>query len=167
LLEQELPADLILRQGLERSASLPDLQRALRKRLDFGVDFVVRDEPRDTIVLRGSFGAIAVETLTLAGPLPTIHLYADQRDDGGGGGGAGPAAVVLPHALSAALSMPVIDETIGPTPVVHVTLHRSSRDTEHVDAVLRNLERETGLVASIEQRPTQTLLVSANSGPSP
>ena len=167
LLERELPADLILRQGLERSIPLPDLERTLRDRFGFGVDFVVSDEPRDTIVLRGSFGAIASETNTVAGAMPTIHLYADRRDDGGGGGGIGPAAVVLPRFLSVALGMPVIDETIGPSPIVHLTLHRSSRDTEHVDVVLRNLERETGLVTSIEQRPTQTLLVTASSGPSP
>jgi hypothetical protein len=161
LLERELRADLVVRDGVAPADLLDDLEQALRERAGMDVALQLAAELSDVLVLRGSL--VGVEAAAESSERQTLHIYTDQRDEepGGAGFGEGPAATTLASLLARGLNLPVVDETIGGEDIAKVRLHHSATNTTQIESVLRNLESQSAFELSVEKRSIEMLRVSA------
>ena len=93
-----------------------------------------------------------------------VHAFVDTKNEDprrGAGGGPSTGATTLVELLSVALEMPVIDETIGAAvEPFHVRVHDSAYGTEGLELLIRNLEAQTDLDITLEERPDLLVEVS-------
>jgi hypothetical protein len=84
----------------------------------------------------------------------SIHVFRARRDTGEGSAGSGGGPLQrFATVLTNVLGRPVVVETGDATPL-QWRIHRDALDTELIDEVLDNLEIQTGLDFTLEERPT-------------
>jgi len=152
LLENPAPLDIVLRQGLEVEQLLPELEEELQ-RAGIPVRFEVRKEPREVIVVRGEATPLAVDPRFR---VPVLHVYAENRGIVQGGPGAELPFDRAMERMGNLLQRPVAVE-FGPGDPGKILLafHGDSLDEKSLPTVLANLEAQSGLEFSLEERPME------------
>lgn len=155
-------ADIVKRDGATRDELLSELSGLLSEKLDLEVSFQQIETVSRTLVLRGEIGTVAPDDEY--GGLRYVHAFVDTKNEDprrGAGGGPSTGATTLVELLSVALEMPVIDETIGAAvEPFHVRVHDSAYGTEWLELLIRNLEAQTDLDITLEERPDLLVEVS-------
>lgn len=155
-------ADVVKRHGATRDELLSELPGLLSERLDLDVSLQQVETMARTLVLRGEIGTVAPDDEY--GGARYLHAFADAKNEDprrGAGGGPSKDAGTLVELLSIALEMPVVDETFGAAvEPFHVRVHDSAYGTEGLELLVRNLEAQTALDISVEDRPDRLVVVS-------
>lgn len=160
--DMQVIADVVKRDGATRDELLSELPGLLSERLDLDVSLQRVETMSRTVVLRGEIGTVAPDDEY--GGARYLHAFADTKNEDprrGAGGGPSTDAGTLVELLSIALEMPVVDETFGPAAEpFHVRVHNSAYGTEGLDLLIRNLEAQTDLDLSVQDRPDRLVVVS-------
>lgn len=155
-------ADVVKRDGATRDELLSELPGLLSERLDLDVSLQQVGTMSPTLVLRGEIGTVVPDDEY--GGTRYLHAFADTKNEDprrGSGGGPSTDAGTLVELLSIALEMPVVDETLGAAvEPFHVRVHDSAYGTEGLELLVRNLEAQTDLDISVEDRPDRLVVVS-------
>ena len=161
--DMQVIADIVKRDGATRDELLSQLPGLLSEKLDLDVSVQQIETMSRTLVLRGEIGAVAPDDEY--GGARYLHAFSDTKNEdplrGGAGGGPLTGAGALVEFLSIALEMPVVDETIGAAvEPFHVRVHDSAYGTEGLELLIRNLEAQTDLDITLEERPDLLVEVS-------
>lgn len=155
-------ADVVKRDGATRSQLLSELPGLLSERLDLNVSLQQVETMARALVLRGEIGTVAPDDEY--GGDRFLHAFTDMKNEDprrGAGGGPSTDAGTLVELLSVALEMPVVDETFAAAvEPFHVRVHDSAYGTEALELLVRNLEAQTDLDISVEDRPDRLVVVS-------
>ena len=156
-----IDADIVKREGASRNEFLDELPQVLRERLDLDLEFRMTAEPSRTLVLRGAVGELPPDDDF--GGLGVLHVFTDRRNEPGVGGGGLVSTSQMAEMLSGQLEMPVVDETNEPAAAsFQLRLHYSASRTQRLDLLIRNLESQSDLYATVEERVNEVLIVSRN-----
>ena len=154
-------ADIVTRDGTSLDDLLAELPQVLKERFDLDVSFQKVTETARTLVLRGSIGTVPPDDAEDG--LRFLHVFTDRKNDSrsGSGGGAFSDTEALVMQLSTVLDMRVVDETTGTVAEpFHVRLHHSAHETDRLDLLIRNMESQTDLDISVEERVDEIVVVS-------
>ena len=156
-----IDADIVKRDGASRDELLDELPQVLRDRLDLDLEFRMTAEPSRTLVLRGAVGVLSPDDDF--GGLGVLHVFTDRRNEPGVGGGGLVSTSEMAEMLSGYLEMPVVDETNqSDAESFQLRLHDSAYRTQRLDLLIRNLESQTDLDVTVEERLNEVLIVSRN-----
>jgi len=156
-----IDADLVKRDRVARDDLLNELLQVLRERLDLDLEFRMTAEPSRTLVLRGAVGDLPPDD-DFEG-LGVLHVFTDRRNEPGVGGGGLVSTAGMAEMLSGHLEMPVVDETSQPeAESFHLRLHDSAYRTQRLVLLIGNLELQTNLDVTVEERVNEVLIVSRN-----
>ena len=159
--DARIDADIVKRDGASRDELLDELPHVLRERLDLDLEFRMTAEPSRTLVLRGAVGVLPPDDD--AGGRGVLHVFTDRRNEPGVGGGGFVSIARMAEMLSGHLEMPVVDETNQPdAESFQLRLHDSAYGTQRLDLLIRNLESQTDLDVTVEERVNEVLIVSRN-----
>lgn len=159
-----IEADIVKRDGAAEAELLAGLSEVLRQRFDLDLVFEHRTQTRETLVLRGSIGTVPLDDDREGQRV--IHVFTDKKNEDpriGAGGGPFPNTEIFVKLLSSQLGMPVVDETT--TPPAHpfyVHFHDSAHGTRRMELLIQNLESQSDLQVTVEQRLDDFVLVSKN-----
>ena len=152
------------REGASQEELLVELSEVLREKFDLDLSFEGISETTQTLVLRGSIGAVPPDDERDGRRV--LHVFTDSKNEDpltGAGGGPFPNTEVLFKLLSSQLEMPVVDHTTGAVArSFHVQFHRSAYVTRRLDLLIQNLEFQTDLDIAIEERLEPMVVVSKN-----
>ena len=152
------------REGASQEELLVELSEVLREKFDLDLSFQEIFETTQTLVLRGSIGAVPQDDERDGRRV--LHVFTDSKNEDpltGAGGGPFPNTEVLVKLLSSQLEMPVVDHTAGAVAhSFHVQFHRSAYATRRLDLLIQNLESQTDLDIAIEERLEPMVVVSKN-----
>ena len=156
-----ITADIVKRDGASRDELLDELPQVLRERFDLDLEFRLIAEASRTLVLRGAVGELRPEDE--AGGRGVLHVFTDRRNEPGVGGGGVVSTARMAEMLSGHLGMAVVDETNEPDAEPFLLrLHESAYGTQRMDLLIRNLEAQTDLDVTVEERLDDVLIVSRN-----
>ena len=153
--------DILLREGTSVPELLDGFVAELHRLLQEPVRWERSVRSDEVLVLRGRLGSITSDPAFEGKPV--LHLFTDKRDEtphsGPGFWNATDGASVA-RALETFLHTPVVDETVGPAQEPFtVKLHRSAQDTEFLNLVASNIEEQSDLEVTIEQRPIDVVRI--------
>jgi hypothetical protein len=165
LRDVRVQTDVLFRPDAPTDELLADLEAALLEQFGLDLRFDLRSEVMPTLVVRGSFGEVAEDPDL---KLPTVHFFTDRRNpEPNVGAGAGPltelgGAIEL---LEGQLGIFVVDETEGglEKPTL-IQVHDSAFGTERLELLIRNVEAQTDLEISVQDRLQEVLYVTQRSG---
>ena len=165
LRDVRVQTDVLFRPDAPTDELLADLEAALLERFGLDLKFDLRSEVMPTLVLRGSFGEVAEDPDL---KLPTVHFFTGRRNpEPNVGAGAGPLTElgVAIELLESQLGIFVVDETEGglEKPTL-IQVHDSAFGTERLELLIRNVEAQTDLEISVQDRLQEVLYVTERSG---
>lgn len=151
--------DVLLRQDASLEELLDDFTAELERLTGIAVGWQQESQMRRTLVLHGRVGELEREP-ALANQ-PVLHLFQDVKDRDPSSG-AGFFDVTdsegLVAGLEVFLEIPVVDEAVGGvTESFLLRMHDSAQNTAFLDRVLSNIEDQTDLELSLEDRPTDVV----------
>ena len=155
-----ISADIVKRDGASPDELLADLPQVLRERFELELSVQVISEPSRTLVLRGSVGTVPPDDQRDGQRV--LHVFTDRRNEDQSGAGGGPStdAGMLVELLSDQLEMQVVDETTGSAAQpFHVQIHDSAYGTERLDLLTQNIESQTDLDITVEERLERIVVV--------
>lgn len=164
LLNMPVPGDWIVRKDASDAARLHALESILQEEFGRNITF----EKRRVIIAKGTY--------RFTPPSGTyndryVHFYSDALDaNEGSGGGTADTVAELIAVLGKRTGISVVDETTNGSQVIHQPYghHRSSRlrniddETQRdlLNQMLRNLEKQTNLTFTVEERPVEKWFVT-------
>ncbi len=156
LLEAEVEGDLMIRQGTDTAVLLQELAILLRTRLQVPIALHLSTVMHRTLVVRGRFGDVPADPHF---GRPTLHIFTDERNTSPSVGAGGLLnADGLAEFLAMNLNHPVVGEIDEPPEKrILARFHDSSYRTRYLDLVVENLERQSDLEFTFEDRPIDIL----------
>jgi beta-lactamase regulating signal transducer with metallopeptidase domain len=157
-----IEADIVKREEASEEELFAGLSAVLRQRFDLDLTFEHISEATETLVLRGSIGTVPLDDDREGQRV--VHVFTDEKNEDprfGAGGGPFLNTDIFVKLLSSQLGMPVVDETTTPpAETFYVHFHDSAHGTRRFELLIRNVESQTDLDITVEQRLDDFLVVS-------
>ena len=162
-LNVRIVTDVLMREGASQDELLADLPGELNEHFDLDLSFRRTTETSRSLVLRGHIGTVPRDDDEDGRRV--LHVYTDRKNDDGSGSGGGPFTdtAALVQLLSLQLAMPVLEQTtIDDAEPFYIRMHDSAYETAQLDLLIRNIESQTSLGISVEERSGEVVIVSQN-----